>query len=225
MANSIALDGPDLPAGFKGNLNQFLNFLRENWGGTVQSGEGVIPGQIGGPQPTTNIGIWISGKTIYVWDDASATYVTATDVPVGSIIPWAGPSNAADPTNYMLCDGRTLSTTDTANQLLFAAIGFTWGKVSDTSFKIPDMRGRTIVGSGTGDYADNNDISTVGSITNRVVGTYFGFEWLVQSIRKQTGAPTKTTKIATTYLANGTQTTFTGAAMPSMVCRGLIRIK
>lgn len=224
MAVTILIDGPDLPAGFEGTFNEFLNFLRENWGGNVNAGEGVLAGQIGGPQPTTNVGLWINGRTIYVWDDASATYVTATDVPVGSIIPWAGPANAADPANYMLCDGRTLTTTDIANQQLFAAIGFTWGKVSDTSFKIPDMRGRVVLGSGTGDYSINNDVPMVGSITNRTVGSYLGFEWLVPKVNKQTGAPAKTSKVGA-YLGYTGQNNFTGCQGPAMVCRGLIRIK
>lgn len=50
---------------------------------------------------------------------------------------------------WMQCDGRALSRMDYA--ALFAAIGITYGPGdNETTFNIPDFRGRTLVGAGTG---------------------------------------------------------------------------
>lgn len=51
------------------------------------------------------------------------------------------------PAGWMLCAGAALSTTTYAN--LFAVIGYTYGGAG-ASFNLPDGRGRTFVGAGTG---------------------------------------------------------------------------
>ena len=82
---------------------------------------------------------------------ASKGYVDTTlasfgGLPVGSTIPFAA---AAAPTGWLLCNGSTVSRTTYA--ALFAVIGVTWG-VGDgsTTFAIPDLQGRTAIGSGAG---------------------------------------------------------------------------
>lgn len=67
-------------------------------------------------------------------------------IPTGALFPFAG---ATAPTGYLICDGSAVSRTQYAQ--LFATIGTAYG-VGDgsTTFNIPDTRGRTIVGSGTG---------------------------------------------------------------------------
>jgi microcystin-dependent protein len=55
------------------------------------------------------------------------------------------------PSNYMLCDGRTLDIDEYPE--LFENIGTSFGAVGTTQFKIPDLRERFVVGySGNGDY-------------------------------------------------------------------------
>jgi microcystin-dependent protein len=59
-------------------------------------------------------------------------------------VPFAG---AAAPTGYLLCDGASVSTTTYAD--LFAVVAYTYGGAGAT-FTLPDLRGRTPVGAGTG---------------------------------------------------------------------------
>lgn len=74
----------------------------------------------------------------------------------GLIFPYGG---STVPAGWLACDGSAVSRTTYA--ALFAAIGTTWG-VGDgaTTFNVPDLRGRTLIGSGTGS-----------GLTARTVGT------------------------------------------------------
>ena len=71
--------------------------------------------------------------------------------PVGTILMWAGASSNI-PQGYKLCDGSFLSRSDYSS--LFAAIGTTNGAGDgSTTFKIPDLRDKFVVGAtaGSGD--------------------------------------------------------------------------
>ncbi len=66
-------------------------------------------------------------------------------VPVGSVVPYAGTSV---PANWWACEGQLLSRTSYA--ALFAAIGTSWGAGDGTTtFALPDLRGRTLLGQDT----------------------------------------------------------------------------
>lgn len=69
-------------------------------------------------------------------------------VAVGTIFPYAGISA---PDSFMLCDGSELDVNEYAD--LFNVIGYTYGGSGDV-FKIPDLRGMTLIGSGAFDYKD-----------------------------------------------------------------------
>ena len=73
-------------------------------------------------------------------DPAPATF------PIGMII-WS--AQAETPADWLACNGAAVSRTSYAE--LFAAIGTTFG-VGDgsTTFNVPDLRGRGMIGSGTG---------------------------------------------------------------------------
>lgn len=87
-------------------------------------------------------GITLDGDAFSV--DGS-TLTLSTGVP-GMISPYAGSSA---PSGYVLCDGTAYSTTGTyAN--LFAVIGTTYGDNGAGTFRVPDFRGRALVGAGTG---------------------------------------------------------------------------
>lgn len=82
---------------------------------------------------------------------ASKGYVDTTlasfgGLPVGSTIPFAA---AAAPTGWLLCNGSTVSRTTYA--VLFSVIGVTWG-IGDgtTTFGLPDLQGRVVIGAGAG---------------------------------------------------------------------------
>ena len=67
-------------------------------------------------------------------------------MPAGMIFPYAGSSA---PTGYLICDGAAISRTTYAD--LFTAIATTYGTGDGSStFNLPDLRGRTIAGKGTG---------------------------------------------------------------------------
>jgi microcystin-dependent protein len=75
--------------------------------------------------------------------------------PIGTVTAFAGPLNKI-PSNWLVCDGRKLSRTDSRYRSLFAAIGDTWGG-DDTSFYLPDLSGRFLRGvdkDGSGTASD-----------------------------------------------------------------------
>ena len=64
----------------------------------------------------------------------------------GTILPTVATSA---PTGWLLCDGSAVSRTDYSN--LFALVGTTFGAGNgSTTFNVPDLRGRSIIGVGTG---------------------------------------------------------------------------
>lgn len=89
----------------------------------------------------------------------SATHasVAKNGMPPGTIVAFAG---AAAPDGWLLCDGAGFS--QSQYPALYAAIGSTWGG-NTSSFNVPDLRGRTPIGSGTGIPA-NTDGGSAGLI-------------------------------------------------------------
>lgn len=85
----------------------------------------------------------------------------------GMVLPFAGSSV---PDGFLACDGSAVSRTTYAG--LFAVISTTWG-VGDgsTTFNLPDLRGRSIIGAGTGTKvatfaSRSSNVITVTGITN-----------------------------------------------------------
>lgn len=88
---------------------------------------------------------------------------------VGTIQQWAGGSTLL-PTGWLVCDGSNVSRSTYPE--LFALLGTTYGSGDgSTTFGIPDLRGRTPVGVGTGNYS--------GTQTARVLGAKGGRESVV----------------------------------------------
>lgn len=120
-------------------------------------------------------GIW---NQISFFQIPSVPYAEATSkssgVPVGSIIPFAGPKENI-PEGWLLCDGRRFSRTDYAD--LYKAIGTSWGHGNGSStFHIPNLNGMFLRGV---DYRgrydqDRNEryAENVGGNTNVNVGSY-----------------------------------------------------
>jgi microcystin-dependent protein len=66
-------------------------------------------------------------------------------VPVGAIVPYAG---IAVPTNWWSCEGQEVSRISYPQ--IFAVVGTRWGAGDgSTTFNLPDLRGRTLVGMDT----------------------------------------------------------------------------
>ena len=100
------------------------------------------------------------------WASMVATAAPAP-VPTGQVNTFAG---STAPTGYLLCDGAAISRTTYAS--LFTIIGTTYGTGDGaTTFNVPDLRGRVVVGAGQGT-----------GLTNRVLGSTGGEEAHVQDI-------------------------------------------
>lgn len=81
-------------------------------------------------------------------------------MPVGAILPYGG-SNLPD--YYLLCDGSEYLQTDYPE--LYDAIGDTFGAATPGYFRVPDSRGRVLIGAGAGT-----------GLTSRAVGDTGGDE-------------------------------------------------
>lgn len=79
---------------------------------------------------------------------ATQSWVTANSstIPAGTIIMHGGTT----PSGYVLCDGATYNGTLQTYSVLYNVIGTTYGGTGVSSFKVPDLRGRVAVGTGTG---------------------------------------------------------------------------
>lgn len=93
---------------------------------------------------------WQAGQ----WVAFGVDYANVTNkpnlAPVGVIHQW--PTNTA-PADFLICNGQAVLRGQYA--ALFAVIGTTYGAGDgSTTFNLPDFRGRTAVGSGTGDATD-----------------------------------------------------------------------
>lgn len=76
-----------------------------------------------------------------------AAAIAESLIPTSTILAYGGDTA---PTGYLLCDGTAVSRTG-STAALFAVVGVAYG-VGDgtTTFNVPDFRGRTIIGAGTG---------------------------------------------------------------------------
>lgn len=104
-----------------------------------------------------------------------------SDVPCGTLLPYGGSSA---PSGFLLCDGSAVNRTTYSD--LFAIIGTTFGAGdSSTTFNLPDLRGRTIIGAGTGTGggASGTGAPTGGSaLTARANGAWLGEETHVLTV-------------------------------------------
>jgi len=86
---------------------------------------------------------------------------------IGEIIAYAGPTSPD--ARWLFCDGSSLLRVDYPD--LFGTIGTIYGAVDSTHFNLPDLRGRTVVGSGSGP-----------GLTPRAEGDSFGEETHVLTV-------------------------------------------
>jgi microcystin-dependent protein len=66
------------------------------------------------------------------------------------------------PQGWLVCDGSTLSISQFS--ALYALLGTTYGGDGVTSFKLPDLRGRTVLGSGSGPGLSTYENGTAGGV-------------------------------------------------------------
>lgn len=143
----MVVDIPPFPD-IQATTQEFLEWLQENL--SIQVPEGFLIGNIGSTTPPPNSGPWLKdGLSWYIWDVGSASYVPlTTGSEIGEIKAFA--FAALDLTRYVPCDGSAIPRVAPYNAL-YAKIGTTFGLGDgSTTFNVPDLRGRTIVGAGTG---------------------------------------------------------------------------
>lgn len=87
--------------------------------------------------------------------------------PAGSVMAYAGSSA---PAGWLVCDGSAVSRTTYA--ALFAVVGTTYGAGDgSTTFNLPDLRSRSVVGAGSG-----------GALTARALGESMGAETITLQV-------------------------------------------
>lgn len=132
-------------------------------------------------------------------------------VPSGTMSAFAG---GTVPAGWIICDGRALSTVTFPS--LFTAIGYAFGG-SGSTFRVPDMRGRTPFGMDDygGALSAAGAANRVTSIAADVLGGVTGEETHVLT---ETEIPSHTHSFTDRYFASGTGGALTGVTSPSTAC-------
>lgn len=119
--------------------------------------------------------------------------------PSGMVSPYAG---SAAPDGWLLCNGASLLRATYPD--LFTAIGTTFGAADGTHFNVPDMRGRSPLGVGTGTYAEAiaaADVTTgTDQLTISTVGGKLFFTGQAVVLTTSGGAPAGLTAGNTYYV-------------------------
>jgi microcystin-dependent protein len=98
-------------------------------------------------------------------DDGGVLSVSIGIIPTGGILSYGG---ATAPSGYLLCDGSAVSRT--TYSALFTAIGTAFGAGDgSTTFNVPDLRGRSPLGSGTGSGLTARSIGQTGGEENHAL--------------------------------------------------------
>lgn len=91
-------------------------------------------------------------------DDGGTLSSSIGIIPTGGLLAYGG---ASAPSGYLLCDGSAVSRTTYA--ALFAVLGIAYGPDDgSTTFNVPDLRGRSPLGSGQGTGLSNRSIGQIG---------------------------------------------------------------
>ncbi|MEO5336023.1 MAG: tail fiber protein [Magnetospirillum sp. WYHS-4] len=86
---------------------------------------------------------------------ANLTNLPNAGLPAGAVMPFAG---ASAPGGWLACDGTAVSRSTYAS--LYAVVGTTYGAGDgSTTFNLPDLRGRTVIGVGQGSGLSNRTLA------------------------------------------------------------------
>ena len=128
-----------------GNRDTALYFAtRENGGVLTQHMTIDEGGNVGIGTTTPFYALDITGD-VNITGDYKINGASAITVPTGTVSAFAGSSA---PTGYVLCDGSEYD--EVAYAALFAVLGSTYNTGTETAnhFRVPDLRGRVIAGTG-----------------------------------------------------------------------------
>lgn len=151
-----------------GEIGEVL--LRAIGGGAVGSRIGELSFAQDGTAVSSN------SRLRATWDTAGQTHTIVRGdadsglMPIGSILPYAANTyqNIENAPPWHICDGTALSRTTYAR--LFAVIGTTWGAGDgSTTFNLPDLRGRTLIGAGAGAGLTARVIAAIGGEETHII--------------------------------------------------------
>lgn len=137
---------------------------------TLIHGDGVPEGIVYAPQGSVYMrrdGTDTNGGLLYLkstgitintgWLNLATASGAEAAIPTGTLTAYGG---ATAPTGWLICDGSAISRSTYAD--LFAIIGTTYGSGDgSTTFNLPDLRGRVIVGFAAS--GGHPDVSTLGN--------------------------------------------------------------
>lgn len=103
--------------------------------------------------------VWTSFEKVPTNFDLKTLFQSIKGDAPGTIKMWAGQVSKI-PVGYMLCNGDELSTT--AYPELFETLGISFGGDGLNNFKLPDLRGRFVVGFDSSQGSDYNNIGNTG---------------------------------------------------------------
>ncbi len=114
--------------------------------------------------PTTTLTIGATGKTVDFNNSTVTNFNPPGIPPVGTIFQYV---TAFAPDGYLLCNGQLFPIAN--YPALFALIGYTYGG-SGSGFRVPDIRGRAIVGFGQGAGLTNRLMTQTGGLETVTLG-------------------------------------------------------
>lgn len=130
---------------------------------------------------------------------AASTAFVRNIFPAGLIVPYGG-STSPDTDIWLLCDGSAVSRTTYAT--LFGVISTTFGAGDgSTTFNVPDLRGRTPLGAGTGTLAENTAAADVDTTADTFLVASNTDKWItgMAVVLTTTGSLPGGLSLATTY--------------------------
>lgn len=103
---------------------------------------------------------------------ASSTAHAQTDALLGQLawVPYSDSAKEAVPKGWHLCDGAILNIN--TNTALFSLLGTTFGGNGVTTFALPDLRGRMMIGAGQGPGLSNRVLGQQGGAEKVVLNAY-----------------------------------------------------
>jgi microcystin-dependent protein len=95
----------------------------------------------------------------------TSTTLSVTAITAGAVAAYAG---STVPSGWLECDGSDVSRTTYAD--LFAAVGTTWGTGNgSTTFTLPNLAGRALIGAGTGSGLSGRTLAATGGEENHLL--------------------------------------------------------
>ena len=159
-----------------------------------------------------------ASNTVLVSDGSGGLSWTAGINPTATILDYAG---ATAPGGYLLCDGSAVSRT--TYSALYAIISTTYGTGNgSTTFNVPDFRGRTAIGAGTGTASGATawargvppTTGAGGEQTHLLTGPESGIQSHTHSLGNQSFTSGSTLN-GQLFLGNATTATLSGTAGPT----------